>query len=154
MCFHVIANDALGDDVFILLGCKVPVILRPRYSEVYELIGCCYLHGVMDGEALLGPLGFPWEMSIRNRSGNAQIAYYNVNAGKHRHTDPRLDKIPCPSLWEDISWNYSREGPNNCTKFRNKATGEVINSDPRLSMEALNERGLPGGKKVEMIRIV
>lgn len=40
-----------GDRICVLLGCPVPVILRPRGSR-YELIGDCYVHGIMDGECL------------------------------------------------------------------------------------------------------
>lgn len=50
-----------GDLICILYGCSVPVALRPRKSEEevlmgerqsYTLIGECYLHGMMDGEAV------------------------------------------------------------------------------------------------------
>ncbi|OCK74390.1 hypothetical protein K432DRAFT_409900 [Lepidopterella palustris CBS 459.81] len=50
-------NDLeVGDLVCILLGCSVPVILRHRSNSTlmsyYEVIGECYLHGMMDGEAI------------------------------------------------------------------------------------------------------
>jgi hypothetical protein len=54
-----------GDLVCVLYGCSVPVILRkigPRSNEGllsdqsssdhYEFIGECYIHGMMDGEAI------------------------------------------------------------------------------------------------------
>ena len=41
-----------GDVLCILLGCSVPVLLRERRSH-FELVGECYVHGMMDGEALL-----------------------------------------------------------------------------------------------------
>jgi hypothetical protein len=47
-----------GDVVSILFGCSVPVILRKHESEDtpgaiwYELIGECYVHGMMNGDAL------------------------------------------------------------------------------------------------------
>ncbi|GAB7353005.1 hypothetical protein MBLNU459_g3566t1 [Dothideomycetes sp. NU459] len=43
-----------GDLVCILYGCNVPVILREATRDnrvVYQLIGECYVHGAMDGEA-------------------------------------------------------------------------------------------------------
>ena len=54
---------AVGDRIFVVLGLQVPVILRaiggtslqPASSNVgcdYAYVGRCYLHGVMDGEAL------------------------------------------------------------------------------------------------------
>ncbi|CZR54185.1 related to heterokaryon incompatibility protein [Phialocephala subalpina] len=39
-----------GDMVSVLVGCNIPVILRQRGSG-YEVIGECYLHGFMNGEA-------------------------------------------------------------------------------------------------------
>lgn len=51
------ANAQDGDHVCVLLGCSVPVLLRPlksRIGPVYELIGECFLFGFMDGEAVTG----------------------------------------------------------------------------------------------------
>jgi Heterokaryon incompatibility protein (HET) len=45
-----------GDLICILLGCSVPVILRPavepEHSGCYYFIGDSYIHGVMNGEAM------------------------------------------------------------------------------------------------------
>lgn len=44
-----------GDIICILFGCSVPVLLRKRgeeHEDGYIFIGECYLHGVMDGEAV------------------------------------------------------------------------------------------------------
>lgn len=41
----------VADIICILCGCSVPVILRPVENERYILIGECYLHGMMEGEA-------------------------------------------------------------------------------------------------------
>ncbi|TVY17426.1 Heterokaryon incompatibility protein 6, OR allele [Lachnellula arida] len=44
-----------GDIVCILFGCSVPVLLRKAnltHGEFYTLVGECYVHGMMDGEAL------------------------------------------------------------------------------------------------------
>jgi hypothetical protein len=41
-----------GDKIFVVLGSKVPLVLRPAEMGFYQLIGCCYLHGTMDGEAM------------------------------------------------------------------------------------------------------
>jgi hypothetical protein len=45
----------VGDLICILYGCSVPVILRPQTvdgRDVWILIGECYVHGLMDGEAM------------------------------------------------------------------------------------------------------
>lgn len=58
--FHVQAVGKLGlgsetmqqhDIVCILLGCKIPFVLRPA-SEGYELVSQCYIHDIMQGELL------------------------------------------------------------------------------------------------------
>jgi hypothetical protein len=41
-----------GDLVYIFLGCNVPIILRKTEIGKYHLIGGCYLHGFMEGEAM------------------------------------------------------------------------------------------------------
>lgn len=51
-----------NDEIWILFGGSVPFILRPYhndsdYAGSYSLIGDCYVHGIMDGEAMEG-----WEM--------------------------------------------------------------------------------------------
>jgi hypothetical protein len=48
-----------GDIVCVFYGCSVPVLIRKiknkdKSKEEYEFIGECYLHGMMDGEAVSG----------------------------------------------------------------------------------------------------
>ncbi|EXK81565.1 hypothetical protein FOQG_13983 [Fusarium oxysporum f. sp. raphani 54005] len=43
-----------GDEVCILLGGKVPYLLRPQSDETYTLVGEAYMHGVMHGELFKG----------------------------------------------------------------------------------------------------
>jgi hypothetical protein len=50
-------NVRKGDAICIIFGCNVPVILREHSnmsdnSKHYELIGECYIHGMMNGDAL------------------------------------------------------------------------------------------------------
>ncbi|MCJ1238485.1 hypothetical protein MMC14_006474 [Varicellaria rhodocarpa] len=40
-----------GDIICILLGCSTPVALR-HHADYYKLIGECYIHGLMEGEAM------------------------------------------------------------------------------------------------------
>ena len=46
----------LGDQVCVLLGCDLPMLLRPTSESEYQVVGSCYVDGLMFGEALLGPL--------------------------------------------------------------------------------------------------
>lgn len=53
------SNVKTGDVVCILFGCSVPVVLRKLSQGKdpdYAFIGECYLHGMMDGEAIPGKL--------------------------------------------------------------------------------------------------
>ncbi|KAK4888576.1 Non-essential glycogen phosphorylase [Elasticomyces elasticus] len=45
----------VGDEVYIVAGCRMPVILRPATThgpKHYRFIELCYIRGVMDGEAV------------------------------------------------------------------------------------------------------
>ena len=56
--FGLAPESARGGDVIcVLLGCSVPVILRPCHSlrrDYFEFVGEAYVYGIMDGEALNG----------------------------------------------------------------------------------------------------
>ncbi|KAF9771064.1 hypothetical protein IL306_011319 [Fusarium sp. DS 682] len=43
-----------GDEVCVLLGGKIPYLLRPQGDETYSLIGEVYVHGIMHGELFKG----------------------------------------------------------------------------------------------------
>jgi hypothetical protein len=43
-----------GDQVWILAGAKVPIILRPQENGKYMVVGDSYVHGIMHGEAFEG----------------------------------------------------------------------------------------------------
>ncbi|KAF2261447.1 hypothetical protein CC78DRAFT_619404 [Lojkania enalia] len=44
----------IGDEIWILGGSKVPVILRSLGNGVYRFVGQAYVYGIMDGEAVEG----------------------------------------------------------------------------------------------------
>ncbi|KAF5693038.1 heterokaryon incompatibility protein (het-6OR allele) [Fusarium denticulatum] len=41
-----------GDSVWVVSACPVPLVLRPRADGTYQLVGDCYVHGIMEGEAV------------------------------------------------------------------------------------------------------
>jgi hypothetical protein len=60
-----------GDEIYILAGGKVPLVLRPlpeSQPNTFELVGDCYVHGVMDGEAVTErtqrPGRSPWKKAV------------------------------------------------------------------------------------------
>ena len=42
---------ARGDEIIVFYGGRRPLVLRPK-GEQYEMIGPCYVHGIMFGEAV------------------------------------------------------------------------------------------------------
>ena len=49
---NVTQQAKMGDTIAIVNGCRTPLILRRRDSDGYILIGDCYVHGIMYGEAM------------------------------------------------------------------------------------------------------
>jgi len=47
-------SSKVGDVICVIAGAAVPFTIRPKGKE-YQLIGQCYLHGFMEGEALQDP---------------------------------------------------------------------------------------------------
>lgn len=47
------ACTVVGDAVVVLHGCPVPVVMR-KLEEKWEIVGTCYVHGIMEGEVVQG----------------------------------------------------------------------------------------------------
>jgi hypothetical protein len=54
----------IGDVICCIWGARSLAVLRPKQSGVYSLVGECYLHGLMHGEALEIPLVEPQNFDI------------------------------------------------------------------------------------------
>jgi hypothetical protein len=134
----------VGDHVCVIPGCDVPILLRMRSDGGYEVVGECYIPGLMDGEGLLGPLPEPWRMRIVPGSEVLWApGYFNLSTGTLSQEDPRLAALGCvPDEWEAIQPERMPDDPKYFQKFRNKSIGEIINSDPRLIPNALKARGI------------
>jgi hypothetical protein len=65
---------------------------------------------------------------------------HNINTREHNVKDPRLG--PLPDTWEEVEAKRTRDDPYHFVRFKNKSTGDLINHDPRLSIEALKARGV------------
>jgi hypothetical protein len=128
------------------------MLLHMRSDGRYEVVGECYIQGLMDGEALLGLLPEPWKMQIGPGSeGLWAPGFLDQSTGILSHADPRLDALgPVPDEWEAVQSERMPGDPKNFQKFRNRSTGEIINSDPRLLPDALEGRGL----QLELLRLV
>ncbi|KAL0929831.1 heterokaryon incompatibility protein [Colletotrichum truncatum] len=50
-----------GDDLYLLLGCSVPVVLRPIQGGQYQLLGDSIIHGLMKGQGMVGESPLQWQ---------------------------------------------------------------------------------------------
>ncbi|RYP71140.1 hypothetical protein DL769_004751 [Monosporascus sp. CRB-8-3] len=131
-----------GDFVHVILGCEVPTVLRPIPGKGFAVIGQSYVHGIMEGEALLGPLPSPWVVKVRADSdGKYRPRYVNMDLNIEARDDPRLVNTPMPPEWERIEHTWNRDDPLNVVKLRNRLTTEETNADPRMLPAALRARG-------------
>jgi hypothetical protein len=48
---QVPAQSQVGDKIVIIQGCEVPYLFRPSHAATYTVVGNCYVHGIMYGEA-------------------------------------------------------------------------------------------------------
>ena len=74
--------------------------------------------------------------------------YWNSGTNFTSREDPRLGALPAE--WESVQQERTPEDPIYFAPHRNKRTGELINSDPRLLPEALIARGI----KLETFQLV
>jgi hypothetical protein len=145
----------IGDILVILLGFWLPIVLRPTLSGQFEVVGDAYVHGLCNGEAILGPFSPKWIFQVlETHQWSYWETFLNEETGKRTGLDPRLG--PLPEGWEGIQLleddipnpNLFRDNDTGrviplFTSFRNTATGEVTKFDPRLSKEVLEARGVP-----------
>lgn len=128
-----------GDWIVVLLGCQSPMVLRPNDDGSFIVIGECYVHEIMNGEALLGPLPGNWRC-VQPYYESAELyndAYINREMGVCQKEDPRLG--PLPEDWCEVEHPHQQ----GYAKFLKKGTDQPATKfDPRLSPEALCKRGV------------
>lgn len=124
------------------LGCEHPLLLRPLSPAAkYNVVGPSFIPGMMDGEKFLGRLVKPWRLQLNfGSTGLALPCFYNDDTKTITGDDPRLP--PLPRSWELTGRTHGQGDTESFREFRNTETGEVINYDPRMSPEALRERGV------------
>jgi hypothetical protein len=131
-----------GDIVTVFLGCDSPLVLRPTTPDClqYWVVGEAFCHGVMDGEALLGPLPEHWQLVIRHdRTSYVDwSAFWNSKSQQFSAEDPRLGNLP--EGWR----RQSHENEEFQTSFIRDIDGEILETweDPRIAMDELRLRGV------------
>jgi hypothetical protein len=133
-----------GDKVYVALGYDYPILLRPTrsddHSTCYNHLGPTYVHGLMEGQALLGPIPPPWKLIIKNADPLGSFSFINHQTDEIIAHDPRLDTLP--QEWHEVEEEGDARLAFHTQHYKNKSTGEIINSDPRLLPEALEARGV------------
>ena len=85
-----------GDCVCVLLGSDSPFLLRPIGNNQYQIVGHCYVHGIMSGEALLGPLpgDFRFVSAFDRTLNQYNDAFHSYERDIIQWNDPRLPFKP------------------------------------------------------------
>lgn len=116
------------------------MIVRAAEDGCFTVVGPAYVHGLMDSEALLGPIPHPWRVQQIQHEGRFSLRFLNTETNNLSVEDPRLPALK--SEWQRIYRYYTADDPLYFAEFRNVITGQVMNSDPRLLPEALESRGV------------
>lgn len=131
-----------GDIVIVMLGCDSPLVLRPTTPDnlQYCVVGETFCHGVMDGEALLGPLPGDWRLVFRHESYGDYPAYWNSKLQLFSAEDPRLGDLP--EGWSRSKKSHKYEELR--TLFTRTVNGETSETwrDPRLTPDELRRSGV------------
>ncbi|KAH8795009.1 heterokaryon incompatibility protein-domain-containing protein [Hyaloscypha sp. PMI_1271] len=145
----------IGDQIFVTPGVGTAILLssiegRPNH---YRLKGECYVHGLMNSEALLGALPAVaeeglWSYRWEKVAGSYEMIFRNGELATQN--DPRLG--PLPEDWnkkyrsEERSQYYDEEFGTDGTMrrlfFHNRSTNEFSKVDPRMTSKALKRRGV------------
>ncbi|KAI1648461.1 HET-domain-containing protein [Daldinia loculata] len=85
-----------GDEVYTLLGCSDPLLLRPQGNNKFQVIGKCLVLGLTYDEALLGPLPVNIRaiQSYDKRFECDAPAFRDISSGEIFYEDPRLKSLP------------------------------------------------------------
>ncbi|KAH7310530.1 heterokaryon incompatibility protein-domain-containing protein [Stachybotrys elegans] len=132
-----------GDMVVVFLGCESPILVRPRPNKTFQVLGECFVYGLNDANALLGPLPSPWSAHVFDDPTGlfTILRFYNSETKTTQDEDPRLG--PLAEEWEAMERKErTSEDPRIFAYFMNKKTGEIVNSDPRMEPQVLRERGV------------
>jgi hypothetical protein len=136
-----------GDIIAVLLGHDYPMLLRPspETARKYRVLSRCYMYGIMDAEAILGPLPVSWKVGLVHalRPGEKTRCMFSESPihSYYMH-DPRFGLGSFPQHWEPIEMEDEMRLSWEVQHYRHRITGEVINSDPRMLPDSLKARGV------------
>ena len=114
-----------SDRVCILPGCGTPLVVRPTGSDStqYQVVGPCYIDGMMTGEAFLGPMPDHFRMlsKLDRESQLEEMAFYDERSSKIQWEDPRWQLV----LGEDYKERFAITNVRS-SKQRQKLADEVM----------------------------
>jgi len=129
----------VGDLITVLLGCPSPMILRAK-NNYYQVVGETYCDGIMDGEAILGLLPDHYQVVRRMEPSTGGLAWACMDCrnGNIQLEDPRLGLMP--QGWQTVRYTETEE--MYYQRFVHESENGMTFSDPRLTPNALKERGI------------
>jgi hypothetical protein len=105
------------DKIMVLPGCLTPMILRPSHNGNgrYRVVGECFIHDLMNGEALLGPLpeGYQRIRKLDRTVGLYYEAYRDKRTGDTQYEDPRFGLLPSEVREDGVRRVYPTGFPSN-----------------------------------------
>ncbi|KAI5917571.1 heterokaryon incompatibility protein-domain-containing protein [Camillea tinctor] len=134
-------NMKKGDIIVVLLGYDAPMLLRKATDGTHQIIGEAMVYTLRDAIGLLGPIPDPWTCQVYMDSVGLTTTYRFLNQtnGLVTQDDPRLPPLVG---WESIISVRTADDPEVYQKFKNIETGDMINYDPRMSVDALTKMGV------------
>lgn len=127
----------VGDEICIMLGCDMPILLRALRGGKYQVVGEGFFEALADAEWLLGPLPENWQNKRRmDRHGRSWQAFLNPQSQQLTKEDPRLGALP-------VGWStIPHDQDEYVNLFYNVQTGQSTFEDPRLTSEELKKRDI------------
>jgi hypothetical protein len=89
-------HTEVGDQICVLLGLDAPIVLRAVGASRYRVVGESYIHGISQGEMILGPL--PENMILtgvlEEETDVYPMAFVDLMTGSVSFMDPRMNALP------------------------------------------------------------
>ncbi|KAF4834474.1 hypothetical protein CGCTS75_v003463 [Colletotrichum tropicale] len=130
----------VGDEIFVVLGCNFPLVMRHVEDSKYSIVGPCYVPNLSHGEAFLGPLPNGWKMLFDGQGRQS----FTAPDGSHTLEDPCLEEeLP-------VGWEQRENSDRSRLLWKRTEDKKWQTFDPRQTPEKLEARGI----NLEMITVV
>ena len=132
------------DEIVVLPGCPAAMILRPSHNGNgrYRVVGECFIHDLMNGEALLGPLPESYQhiRKLDRTNGYYLEAYQDNRTGDIQDEDPRFGLLQSEVREDDVRRVYPTGFPRN------------IGDKDYIGLKIWTKRFVDEGEEVEVMR--